>query len=693
MVLHRVGLAGMGLLVAVSVAVVGAAQRGAAVRIDADDIGGAVTGPKGPEAGVWVIAETTDLPTKFAKIVVTDDRGRYVLPDLPGATYSVWVRGYGLVDSPKKQAQPGKRLDLTAVAAPDARTAAEYYPANYWYALMQPPPKSDFPGTGPEGNGLPAIHRTQAHWIGDAKMTFSCTQCHQMGNKATRELPPPLRGKFASSVEAWKYRTNVGQSSGSMYGRVRGLGEDRALKIFADWSDRIAAGELPEVPPRPQGIERNVVLTLWDWATEKTFVHDEISTDKRNPTLNANGPIYSVQELSGDFFAVLDPNTHTASRVEVPPHDPSVQFAWPQTMPNPSPYWGEEPIWAPKVVLHNPMMDAKGRVWSTARGGCRVLDPKTKSIAIAKGCEMAHHLQFGYDKDQTLWSNSPVSYFKTRLWDEQGDAVKAGSRVPLIMDTNGNGKQDPAVGPTDPLDPAKDRRIQTAFLYAVIPSPVDGSVWFAEMATPGSVLRMVPGAEPETTALTERYEPPFQNPKSKVSASLPHGIDIDRNGVVWVSLTGSGHLASFDRRKCTAPLSGPQAVGGQHCPEGWTLYQAPGPNFKGVTDPGSADSFYYNWVDQFGTFGLGENVPLLNGSGSDSIMALVNGRWVTMRVPYPMGFHSRGMDGRIDNTKTGWKGRGLWATYGTSATWHIEGGKGTRPKLVRFQLRPDPLQK
>src|SRR6185295_3782551 len=90
----------------------------------AADIRGTVTGPKGPEAGVWVIAETTGLPTKFARIVVTDDRGRYLIPDLPSATYSVWVRGYGLVDSEKVQATPGKAVNLTAVVAPDARKAA-----------------------------------------------------------------------------------------------------------------------------------------------------------------------------------------------------------------------------------------------------------------------------------------------------------------------------------------------------------------------------------------------------------------------------------------------------------------------------------------------------------------------------------------------------------------------------------------
>src|SRR3989475_3958058 len=124
------------------------AQQPAAVAIDNDDIGGVVTGPNGPEAGVWVIAETADLPTRFVKIVVTDDQGRYVVPDLPKATYSVWVRGYGLVDSPKVRTRPGKIVNLKSVVAPNAAAAAEYYPAIYWYAMLKVPDKSEFPGTG-----------------------------------------------------------------------------------------------------------------------------------------------------------------------------------------------------------------------------------------------------------------------------------------------------------------------------------------------------------------------------------------------------------------------------------------------------------------------------------------------------------------------------------------------------------------
>jgi len=100
---------GLIVLAAASLSKISAAQRASeAVSVNSDDIGGVVTSSKGPEAGVWVIAETTDLPTKFRKIVVTDDAGRYLLPELPKATYKVWVRGYGLVDSKAVAAMPGK---------------------------------------------------------------------------------------------------------------------------------------------------------------------------------------------------------------------------------------------------------------------------------------------------------------------------------------------------------------------------------------------------------------------------------------------------------------------------------------------------------------------------------------------------------------------------------------------------------
>ena len=145
-------------------------SKTSSIQVEADDIGGVVEGPKGPEAGVWVIAETHDLPTRFAKIVVTDDNGQYLIPDLPAANYSVWVRGYGLVDSPKKEAKPGSTLNLEAVVAPDEKAAAEYYPAGYWFSLLHVPDKSKFPGTGPTGNGISPEIKTQAAFLRTSKI-------------------------------------------------------------------------------------------------------------------------------------------------------------------------------------------------------------------------------------------------------------------------------------------------------------------------------------------------------------------------------------------------------------------------------------------------------------------------------------------------------------------------------------------
>ena len=138
----------------------------------------------------------------------------------------------------------------------------------------------------------------------------------------------------------------------------------------------------------------------------------------------------------------------------------------------------------------------------------------------------------------------------------------------------------------------------------------------------------------------------------------PRGVDIDTNGVVWTALAASSHLASFDRRKCKA-IKGPRKVDGSECPEGWALYQTTGPKLKGTNIP--ADFHYFNWVDQYDTLGIGKkNLPIANGSNSDALLVLDPDakKWTTLRVPYPLGFYSRGLDGRIDDPKAGWKGRG-----------------------------------
>lgn len=551
-------------------------QQGAAadIRIDNDDIGGVVASANGAEAGAWVIAETTDLPTKFAKIVVTDDRGRYVLPDLPGANYNIWVRGYGLVDSPRVRAVPGTILNLKAVIAPNAAAAAEYYPA------LTGIPCSRF---RTRASSLSARRRARASGWPASRLSAAC---HVI--------------RWATGRRA-RFRRSWGSSK-----------------------------------------------TLW-------------------------------RRGSGASF--------------------------------------------PDTTVHNPMFDEAGRVWLTARirppanaAFCKkgsdhpsarlfpleragrhaaMYDPKTKNFTLIDTCFSTHHLVFADDAANTLWfsgggaASGVLGWLNTKRFLETGDEATSQGWTAFILDTNGNGRRDEYVEPDQPIDPTKDKRI-TAGYYGVGVSPVDGSIWGSVLGFPGAVIRVTPGENPPATTLTEIFETPWNDPTATGNGYGPRGMDIDRNGVVWVPLA-SGHLASFDRRRCKV-LNGPTATG-EHCPQGWSLYPFPGPQFQGVTDPGSAQASYYTWVDQHNTFGLGRNVPFATGNLADSLEALVEGTFVTLRIPYPMGFHAKGMDGRIDDPQAGWKGRGLWSAYAGRATHHIEGGKGTKPKVVKFQLRPDPLAK
>jgi hypothetical protein len=681
-----------------------------AQQVGANDIAGVVKSAKGAEAGVWVIAETKGLGTRFAKIVVTDDEGRYLVPDLPKAHYSVWVRGYGLVDSEKVASDPGKTLDLTAVTAPTPAAAAHYYPAIYWYSMLKIPDKAFFSGETRNPNLPPAV-KNQGQWINQMKNN-GCVGCHQLGNEATRTIPAAL-GEFKSSEEAWMRRLQSGQAGEDMTNAIAGNFGGVPYAFFADWTDRIAKGELPaSQPPRPQGVERNVVVTVRDWMDEKHYLHDLTTTDRRKPTVNGNGLIYGSTELSTNLIPVLDPVKNVATTI-TPPINPKTPLASKGPLA-PSPYWGDEKIWDSQANAHNARIDEKGRVWFTManrsptqspaycnKGSdhpsakfiadvrstrqAAVYDPATKKMDFIDLCFQTHHLEF--DANGILWfsggSNSGgdvIGWINTKVWDETHDAAKSQGWTNFILDTNGNGKRDEAVAPNQPVDPAKDKMINVGF-YAVMPNPKDGSVWGSHRAYPGEVIRLVPGANPPDTALAEVYNVPM--PGFGV-----RGGDIDRNGVVWVALA-SGHLGEFDRSKCKGTLNGPTATGNQ-CPEGWTFHQFPGPGFKDIGE-NSAESPYYAWVDQWNTFGLGDNIPMATGDLSDSILALVDGKFLTLRVPYPMGFYTKGFEGRIDDANGGWKGRGLWATTGDRVPWHHEGGKTNKPIVVHVQLRPNPL--
>ena len=279
--LRRATLAGGGLIAAGGLLWL----LGAAPAAAGDDISGVVRSTSGPEAGVWVIASTDDLETVFRKIVVTDNDGRFLVPDLPDARYQVWARGYGLVDSAALSARPGDSVELNPTAATSPRDAAAIYPGNYWYSLLEVPTTDEFPGTGESGNGIGREMRTQAQWVD--RLKDGCQLCHQMGNLATREVPN--LSDYDSTRHAWDQRVLIGSAGAGMNAGINRMGRDRSLGLFADWTDRIMAGEVPPAPPRPEGVERNVVLTQWGWSTDRGFIHDEIATDKRDPTLYANG--------------------------------------------------------------------------------------------------------------------------------------------------------------------------------------------------------------------------------------------------------------------------------------------------------------------------------------------------------------------------------------------------------------------
>ncbi len=695
------------------------AQQKKALSVKPDAIGGQVTGPNGPEAGVWVIAETTDLPTKYAKMVVTNDAGQFVIPQLPSAKYKIWARGYGLVDSDKQDVTPGKTIDLKAKPAPTAAAAAEYYPGMYWYSMLKIPAASEFPGSDKSPTGMPASMDSQATWIDSIKN--SCQSCHALGSDNIRHPHVNELGEFKNSEDMWERRVQSGQAMNNMALTLGRLGPARAYKMFADWTDRIAAGELPfDKPERPKGVERNVVITSWEWGKRGMYLHDEISTDKRDPTVNAYGKIYGSPEESSDDVPVLDPVKNTTSFIHEPFQDPQTPSAKDDPMA-PSVFWGDEAIWDGHTSIHNPMMDEKGRLWLTARirrapnpASCKegsdlesaqviplkdsarqasVYDPKTEKWTMIDTCFSTHHLVF--TPDEKLWFSQGqpysgvVGWLDVKKFDATGDAMKSEGWTPVVANVSGTGKREPFVGADKPIEPGKDKWVKAGF-YGIMPSVKGDVIWgqtmgpgFTRIAQPAFLVRMIPGSDPAKTAVSEL----FQSPPGTYGS---RGVDIDSKGVAWTVLS-SGQMASFDRSKCKEKLEGPNAATGAQCYEGWTLYRMPGPQFKDVDPKGSANHGYYIWVDVHNTLGLGNDVPIAMANGSESLLALVNGKFVDIRIPYPLGFFAKNTDGRIDDPKAGWKGRGLWTTTGTRAYFHSEGGKDARPRVFHVQLRPDPL--
>ena len=523
-------------------------------------------GPNGPEAGVWVIAETRDLPVRYIKSVVTDDQGRYVIPDLPKANYDVWVRGYGLVDSPKVKSEPGKQLNLTAVPAPNEAEAAKYYPAIYWFAMMK----------------IPEAEVVRQQGRAAERQDHRLSQRHE--EQRLRRLPsarparrPARFPKFHMDAaktheEAWVRRIQSGQAGENMVTIAAGQLGGMPFKYLGDWTERVAKGELPFAKPtRPQGVERNIVVTLRDWHNDKQYLHDLISTDRRYPTVNAYGPVYGQCEHACNDMPILDPVKNVATNFVLPttadmPLALGPGNAGSVKILRPSAYWGEENIWDSKANNHNSMIDRKGRVWLAATGHkpdnpdfCKkgsshpsavefplnstnrrvtMYDPKTGKYTAYQTCFGSHHLQFGYDANETLWMSTGggggnVGWINTKMLDETGDIEKSQGWTALVLDTNGNGQRDEYTEPGKPQEPDKDMRIGATF-YAVMPSPTDGSVWGTLRGNPGAIVRIDPTKNPHKS-LAEQYNVPLPGlrparrrhrqarPRLGLARERPHG--------------------------------------------------------------------------------------------------------------------------------------------------------------------------
>src|SRR5215472_8289435 len=662
------------------------------VTVGTADIGGTVTSAKGPEAGVWVIAETTDLPTKFARIVVTDDQGRYLVPDLPQANYQVFVRGYGLVDSQRQSAKPGQHLDLKAQTAPDARAAAQVYPAAWWLSMLNLPDDKEY----------------QKKFSMDMK---ECYDCHQVGSKMTREISAKSAPGATSTADAWDRRTKVGPSGPSMGNFFLAIGPQRAA--FADWTDRIARGEAPKVaPPRPAGVERNLVITEWDWGTAKDGRSDNAASDTRDPKVNANGMVYGASEMT-DIVTVLDPVHNKSEILKVPTEAPPLNMPF-NASPTPSPYWGPN-TWTRSGDPRSVAIDAKGRVWVAVRGRdnqkeppwcgadgnkfgkfypmkqsgrqLAMYDPKTHEWSRVDTCFSADHNQISADNFIYFGVGSAIAWVDINTWDKTHDSEASQGWCPGIIDTNGNGKITPGwTEPNEAIDPARDHRI-TFGAYSITINQMDGSLWVSGIGRGDKrLVRIMKGSNPPETCRTEFFEPPANQTIEVIGSG---GLDSDTHGVIWQNWRASGHFASFDRSKCKT-TSDPK-VTGQSCPEGWTFYRKNDPTYGNSVY--HANESYLSHMDTWDVLGLGKDAPMYGSVNTDAIEVLSprTKQFVTLRVPYPNGFFARSANGRIDDPKAGWKGKGLWADYASYAGWHIEGGPGTLPKAVKIQMRPNPL--
>jgi hypothetical protein len=418
-------------------------------------------------------------------------------------------------------------------------------------------------------------------------------------------------------MEAWARRIQSGPAGRDMARFMAPLltPDGGHLKALADWTDRIKAGEIPSAtPPRPVGVERNLVVTVRDWSDPKHYLHDLTLTDRRKPTVNGYGLIYGAPELSTDFIPVLDPVKNTKTSMQLPVADPkgTPSSALNNPVNAPSPYFGTEQVWDTQVNAHNPMMDQDGRVYFTAQirspkeppAYCKkesslrsaqlyplgapqtgfvqnsrqvtVWDPNTKNFYMIDTCFGTHHLNFAEDGNNTLWlSNNTqgeravVGWINTKRYFETFDAASSQGWTALIVDTNGNGKRD------EDTTSRASRPILQGHAHSV--RHVRHRVFAGgrrdlgpNLTHPGHIVRL----RPAQTRPRPRWRKSTRC-RCRASVSAAAMSIVRRGGSRSTRATSRASIGAVQR-----PAQRPGAELGEKCPEGFSFYPIPGPGFQ-----------------------------------------------------------------------------------------------------------------
>ena len=449
------------------------------------------------------------------------------------------------------------------------------------------------------------------------------------------------------------------------------------------------------------------MITQWDWADPKAYLHDEISTDKRNPTVNANGLIYGSPEESRDYLPVLDPVHNTISQVKIPYRDPDTP-GQPKPLAAVAVLGRRGDLGQPHDRPQSDVRCSAGACGTLANPGratipafCKagsslpsakltpvdrsgrqlaVYDPATKQTSMIDTCFGTHHLLFAEDANNTLWTSSGggggvVGWLNTKMWDQTHDAQKSQGWTALVLDTNGNGKRDAYRGgrAEGGLTAPSGESLGTSSAFNGDRRPDQGHAPQRRVLRSGDRHRRDDLGQRAGISRRDRApESGIESAGNRAGGILRGAVEQSEGAGVGLfaarhgyrpqqrRLGGAGQRAPGQLRPAQMQRSAERPDRDRPALSGRldAVSRRPGPNFKNVKDSGSADSHYYDWVDQFDTLGLGKNTPIVTGNSSDSLIALVNGKFVVMRVPYPLGFFAKGMDGRIDDPKAGWKGKG-----------------------------------